>query len=260
MVTSSTPRSLALALRKELERAQKCDTEKALLLIEQGADPRFRWTRFPIDEISILGIAIKNHSAARIISSLLQKQKKIEKSSQGGWSIVSPLQLAVRHRHADAVRLLLKAGVRDDKAREELKNDPVSKDMLPLFEDAARRDAAEKREKADIAVRLQAQLEAEKKADLSPAWSRPVSDQVMRTALTPSGKSRLMDVFNFSTRERILITENLSTGVESPSAPVGFDDINKDVLKTALAEFTRLGGEADIDAVFRKKFVKPPVL
>ncbi len=125
-------------------------------------------------------------------------------------------------------------------------------------------DFLRKREQAQRKNETRAVLEeylAEKKnnAPLPPEWSLAAPDAILH-ATQPAGlNSCLKDIFNFTTRERILVTENLSTGVESPAAPVRFDDVSRPVLQQAFDSFLRLGGTADPAQVFRGKLTKLPL-
>ena len=67
---------------------------------------------------------------------------------------------------------------------------------------------------------------------------------------------RITEIFNFESRERMVISENLKTGAETLAAPESFDALGEDALRKALTEFRRLGGEAKEDFVMGGKVIK----
>ncbi len=69
---------------------------------------------------------------------------------------------------------------------------------------------------------------------------------------------KLTEIFNFESRERLTITENLKTGAENVSQPVSFDDIGTAAVEKALEAFRQLGGTADNDTLAAKKRVQRP--
>lgn len=94
----------------------------------------------------------------------------------------------------------------------------------------------------------------------SEDWVRMGDARLAYIGTWPAINRRLTEVFNFESRERIIITENLKTGVENVTPPNSFDDIAEAALQKALAAFTALGGKADAAAVFSgtsKKSLKP---
>jgi ankyrin repeat protein len=76
-----------------------------------------------------------------------------------------------------------------------------------------------------------------------------------RLDLSELGRS-LTELFNFESRERIVITENLAFKTETMGPPESFDVISKDSLTKAFAEYRRLGGTRDEDFVFGSHRVK----
>jgi ankyrin repeat protein len=60
----------------------------------------------------------------------------------------------------------------------------------------------------------------------------------------PALNRRITEIFNFATRERLIITENLKTGAETQGAPESFDRIPEAAVQAASAAFARLGGVA----------------
>jgi hypothetical protein len=63
----------------------------------------------------------------------------------------------------------------------------------------------------------------------------------------PELDRRLTQIFNFETRQHVLLSENLSSKAESMAAPTSFDDLPPQAVEKALDEFERLGGKPDRD-------------
>ena len=76
-------------------------------------------------------------------------------------------------------------------------------------------------------------------------WSLAGKNRVAHHGNYPDIGRRITEIFNFESRERTVITENLKTGAETLSPPESFDRINEEALHKALGEFRALGGEAD---------------
>jgi hypothetical protein len=87
-------------------------------------------------------------------------------------------------------------------------------------------------------------------------WTRMGGHQVARVGVYPALGRRLTEIFNFESRERLIISENLKTGAESVTPPASFDEISEGLLKKACASFRELGGEADEAAVLAGRLGK----
>ncbi len=231
------PKSLGRQLHRELRRGKKADAEKMLSLIARGADTAWRSDFFTGH---IIGMAIE-HGHVKVVAAILDK---------GDIDPLNHLWYAIAKKNVDVFRTVLDSAIRQKSNTYRIlkKNllasswlQDVAPQILPLLE------AADATFSAPLPVP-------------SPEWSRPAPDKVMHAEFLPGMKSRLFDIFNFTARERTLVTQDLQTGLETPSAPVSFDAVGKDVLQKALTEFTRLGGDPGAEIVFRKKLVKPPVL
>ncbi len=82
-------------------------------------------------------------------------------------------------------------------------------------------------------------------AETSESWSLVGKNRVALNGLYPGIGRKVTEIFNFEARERTVVSENLKTGAETLAPPESFDRINEEALRKALAEFQRLGGEAD---------------
>jgi hypothetical protein len=78
-------------------------------------------------------------------------------------------------------------------------------------------------------------------------WVKMGDTTVAFVGTYPELKRRLTHIFNFETRERLIITENQKTKVETSPPPTSFDDLPPSAVEKAYDEFTRFGGVADRD-------------
>ena len=70
---------------------------------------------------------------------------------------------------------------------------------------------------------------------------------------------KLTDIFNFRSRERISLTQNLQTNVETRETR-SFDEINdKAQLEEAIVELNKRGGNVEADAVYARLIRKSPL-
>jgi hypothetical protein len=65
---------------------------------------------------------------------------------------------------------------------------------------------------------------------------------VAKTGSFPQLNRRLTEIFNFETRERLVISENLKTGAETMTAPESFAALAKELVEKAANELQKLGG------------------
>ncbi|MEZ0262980.1 MAG: ankyrin repeat domain-containing protein [Alphaproteobacteria bacterium] len=84
-------------------------------------------------------------------------------------------------------------------------------------------------------------------------WLKLGEDRVAYIGTFPDIGRRLTEIFNFATRERISISENLKSGQESSSAPQSFDVLPEAALQRAMEAYKTLGGKPDAARVFGSK-------
>lgn len=89
--------------------------------------------------------------------------------------------------------------------------------------------------------------------DEGEQWLRLGEDRVAYIGSFPDIGRRLTEIFNFATRERICISENLKTQQESTSAPQSFDVLPEAALGRAMEAYKSLGGKPDPARVFGSK-------
>lgn len=95
-------------------------------------------------------------------------------------------------------------------------------------------------------------LEIAERIYTKPEWSLFGSSGVAHVESSLVLERQLTEIFNFESRERRVLSENLKTGAET-SEDASFDDLAPSVIKKALQQFKNLGGEADDDYVLTGK-------
>ncbi len=230
-------------------------------MIAQGADPDYSSPTWDV----LTAASYRGYT--KVVVALLEKGASVN-LGKGYLRKDTPLIMAASNGHLEVVSLLLDKGAHPlatnrygrtalDYARAE-KHAPVVS-LLEAAEDRARAVLLEKEKRAEQERIEEQDLLAATRARAAPppAWSIPAPGRVMHMEQMEGMDSRLMDIFNFETRERLVVTKDLRSGIETPAAPVCFDAVSRPALEQALAEFTRLGGVADAAAVFKKKLSKP---
>lgn len=89
--------------------------------------------------------------------------------------------------------------------------------------------------------------------DEGEQWLKLGEDRVAYIGTFPDIGRRLTEIFNFATRERISISENLKTDQETTSAPQSFDVLPEAALLRAVEAYKSLGGKPDAARVFGSK-------
>ena len=90
----------------------------------------------------------------------------------------------------------------------------------------------------------------------SESWTLAGKNSVVHTSTYPTLGRKLTEIFNFESRERVAITENMNLKTETMGPHESFDNLGDEVLTRSLREFRRLGGKVDDDTVFRKSLNK----
>jgi ankyrin repeat protein len=88
------------------------------------------------------------------------------------------------------------------------------------------------------------------------SWKLSGQKKLLHVSTFGSLNRRLTEIFNFETRERMVISENLALKTETMGAPESLDALTDEALGKAWQEFTRLGGKADETAVFGQRMMK----
>jgi hypothetical protein len=83
----------------------------------------------------------------------------------------------------------------------------------------------------------------------SETWVRMGEDGIARVGVYPALEKKLTHIFNFGTRERVIIADDLRTGAQSMTPPTGFDELPPAAIEKALAALAEKGGLPDRDFV-----------
>lgn len=229
-----TPLELAV-LRGEVEMAR--------MLIEAKADPEARW----YDGTQLMQAVESGYQ--RMTALLLEKYPDMlhQKNSEGD----APLHMAARKGHAEITAMLIDAG-----ADATLKN---GKNRTPLY-------LAQANNHNDVVAILgrlhdtvplppppmpqRVQAEAGGAADQAAGkWHVLAPDRIAHIVIEDAIQYRITEIFNFATRERTRIYQNLQTRAESAETR-GFDDIaERTPLARALGELQARGGTVPADAI-----------
>jgi 26S proteasome non-ATPase regulatory subunit 10 len=271
------------AVRKSLS-----GSKRAKMLSARGKDNSavmhlaISWERFDIAELLIHHGADVNavgkdgrtplHYAAKIgsrssdiINLLVSKGADINaRDSLGN----TPAHLAVAENNADGLRTLAELGA-DLNAQDGIKNTPLhdavekrNHDMAAyLISQGVRTDIKGYRGATAHSLALDSDRMSFINLFNAPVkkWVYLCDDKIAQVETLPALSRKITEIFNFHTRERMVITENLSTGVESTAPVQHFDDIS-DTALAAAAEALRSTGRAVPAPVSKTRLNKPPGL
>lgn len=96
-------------------------------------------------------------------------------------------------------------------------------------------------------------------AETSESWTRLGKDKIAHIGIYPEIQKKITNIFNFTTREQIVISENLALQSEAVSPVQSFDTVSEESLRQAFNAFIEQGGKADEAKVFRyTRLDKPP--
>lgn len=204
---------------------------------------------------SLLHIAAEN-GKLKTVELLLQEGIDIDLRDGGG---ATALHRAAQNGHAAVVSKLLEAGARPDIednqkmtalvwARQENNSAPV----IRMLEEAEKATRAKEATALTATVNVMPASEAE-------TWVLMGDHQVARVGVYPALGRKLTEVFNFESRERLVISENLKTGAENLTPFTPFDAMSDSLVEKALAAFRDLGGKTDEEAVTSPKLPKKQI-
>lgn len=159
------------------------------------------------------------HDIALMLAStpaLKAKDKMLESARKGGMQDVAAV---IARRIADQRRA----------EAAQLDRDAVAVDALP-----------------PVSVAPPAAVEEGEDIPLAPgeSWALMSKTSLAHVTSAEAIGRKLTEIFNFESRERVLITENLKTGAESIGTPESFDRIAPDAVKKAEVMLQRLNAEA----------------
>lgn len=154
----------------------------------------------------------------------------------------TPLHLAAKQGHTDMIAFLLKSGTPAYMTNSDGK---TALDVAKEYGmDAAIALLAPQTTKALEKILPPAEEESDK-------WLYLSRDRVAHVGTYPDIGRKLTEIFDFAACERRTISENLATGAESAPVTDKFPDLSEDTLRAALDAFTKAGGKANEEKVFR---------
>jgi hypothetical protein len=152
----------------------------------------------------------------------------------------TPLHLAVENRHNPSVEYLLAQGARTD-LRNYNSNTPY--DRAKIMSSRPLKDLIEAAERQRAEALIQRPAAAAPLPETAgESWALLARDKVARIGVYPPINRKITEVFNFESRERLIMTENLKTGAETMSAPEKFETLAEDVVSRAEERLKSLGG------------------
>jgi len=87
------------------------------------------------------------------------------------------------------------------------------------------------------------------------SWKLAGKGKLIHINFYPELGRRMTEIFNFESRERTIISENLHLRTEAINGQ-SFDKLNEETLSKALEEFRKLGGQVDENKVFKDRMLK----
>lgn len=201
-------------------------TQEAVLLIDAGANvnmPQYQYN-YPIH------FAAKNGNY-EMAKALVAAGARVDVETNNG---LTPLQLALDNKKVKLAEFLIEHGAR-------LK--PADKKMRAKAADLGI-EALAVTGTADAPLPATAPAASTAKP-AGAGWHKLDDSKIALIEELPQLSRKLTTLFNFATRERLVITQNLETRQESVASPESFDVVPVAVLEKALQEFTAQGGVAD---------------
>jgi cytohesin len=171
----------------------------------------------------------------------------------------TPLHLAAYNGHIMLVEALVKAGADTDIEN----NEGLTAADVALKrgqQQAAKIIQQKMREKTETTEKqtLYAVPAAADTSEDRETWLRIGNDKIAHIGIYPALERKLTDIFNFATRERLTISENLRTGVENTLPPQPFDMLPETALDVAFDAYQAQGGKISRDIVVKKQLSAKP--
>ena len=151
------------------------------------------------------------------------------------------LILAIGERHPETAQLLIESGA--DTSIQGYEGTAMAlarrrglKNIVKILED---------KEERENAGAILPPLEA------SETWVLMGTEQIAHIGVYPEAEKKITKIFNFASRERLILSENLGTQAETSFPVTSFGDLPDAVIEKAFEEFKKLGGTADKEYVLR---------
>jgi ankyrin repeat protein len=173
------------------------------------------------------------------VSFLLDCGADIEEKDNSG---DTPLNEAARKGRLEIVRLLVERGA--------LLHSPnnSSKTAASWARENNHGDVARFLETEAAELQRLVKLKAEQP---SQEWVLMDKEALAHVSTYPKMYRKITEIFNFESRERVIISENMLTRAEAMTPATSFDDLPQTRLEKVLDQFTSLGGSADRAYVLR---------
>lgn len=231
--------------RKAFLRAcHNADAPMMSMMIERGANPRAYTGDYGYHPVHYLAVSgcVDGFRILQSANAIAHIDARL--TSDGN----TPLHLAALNGHVGMIEALCAAGARRDLENNEgltAEAAALKKDKLPAVKalQAAALDAAGQ-EKTETAKTPDIHMET------GETWMRIGRHSVAQVQTIAPLHRRITHVFNFESREKLTISENLKTGAESTLPPQRFDEINRsaiDAAENALKERGGAAAEAQLD-------------
>jgi ankyrin repeat protein len=205
-------------------------SEMAKILLEGGADPNTHSSEYcyPLHWAAYNG----DMDTVRLLIDKGADVNVVTKKDE-----LTPLYYAISQNRGSVAELLLASGARAD---------------IPGAD--GKTSASYARENNARIYAMIQQAAARPKAAVAPAatphpsegsetWKRLGASKAAHIGVYPDLNRKITEIFNFETRERLIITENLKTGAETVGASEKFDALSDEAIARATDAFKQLGGD-----------------
>jgi len=214
------------------------DVKTIALLIERGANTKVvqdSYNYHPVHYLAQHG-SVEGFNVLRAANGIADLDARL--TSDGN----TALHMAAVNGHVGMVEVLLAAGVRRDLEN----NEGLTAEAAALKKD--KRHCAKAIRAAEDAAISQKPLAPQpsqsptQNEDTDESWLRVGAHSIAQVQTLAPLSRRITHLFNFQSRERMTISENLKTGAEVTLPPQSFDTIDRAAIETASHELQRQGG------------------
>lgn len=202
-----------------------------------------------------LAIDRQNVDVFRTLMAVINNPNQLVTYTANSYSYkFSPIDYALNERRTHDIALFLATDPRTEiegRMLDDAKKNGMQgvASMLAKRIAEMRRDEADKldREAAGVKpVAVTAPAEPVNDSNLNPgeSWALMSKTSIAHVTSSEAIGRKLTEIFNFESRERVLITENLKTGAENMGKPEAFDTLTEGSIKAAESMLRQLNAEA----------------
>ncbi|MFN7114277.1 MAG: ankyrin repeat domain-containing protein [Alphaproteobacteria bacterium] len=211
------------------------DVKTIALLIERGANTKVvqdSYNYHPVHYLAQHG-SVEGFNVLKAANGIADLDARLP--SDGN----TALHMAAVNGHVGMVEALLAAGARRDLEN----NEGLTAEAAALKKDKRHcAKAIRAAEDASFVQKPAAAQEAAQDEASGESWLRVGAHSIAQVQTMVPLNRRITHLFNFESRERMTISENLKTGAEVTLPPQSFDTIDRAAIETASAELQRQGG------------------